>query len=44
MTRIVVPHRCALVIGRVFTADDDDRPAALALAEQIRLAPLDDRA
>lgn len=39
MTRIVVPHRCALVIGRVFVADEPDRPAAYALAQQIRLAP-----
>jgi hypothetical protein len=41
MTRIVVPHRSALVIGRVFTADDDDRPTAHALAKQIQLTPLD---
>ena len=41
MTRIDVPHRSALVIGRVFAADDDDRRAAYALARQIQLAPLD---
>jgi len=41
MTRIDVPHRSALVIGRVFAADDDDRRAAYALAKQIQLAPLD---
>jgi hypothetical protein len=39
-TRIDVPHRSALVIGRVFAADDDDRPAAYALARQIQLSPL----
>jgi hypothetical protein len=36
-----VPHRSALVIGRVFAADDDDRRAAYALAAQIQLAPLE---
>jgi hypothetical protein len=41
MTRIDVPHRSALVIGRVFAADDDDRRAAYALARQIQLTPLD---
>jgi hypothetical protein len=41
MTRIDVPHRSALVIGRVFAADDDDRRAAFALANQIQLTPLD---
>ena len=40
MTRIDVPHRSALVIGRVFAADDDDRRAAYALAKQIQLTPL----
>jgi hypothetical protein len=44
MASIVLPHGVALVIGRVFADDDDDRPVAHALAEQIRLAPLDDRA
>jgi hypothetical protein len=41
MTRIDAPHRSALVIGRVFAADDDDRRAAYALAKQIQLTPLD---
>jgi hypothetical protein len=41
MTRIDVPHRSALVIGRVFAADDDDRRVAYALANQIQLAPLE---
>ncbi|EWM17972.1 DUF1254 domain-containing protein [Kutzneria sp. 744] len=40
MTRIDVPHRAALLIGRVFAADEDDRLAAHALAQQIRLTPL----
>jgi hypothetical protein len=40
MTRIDVPHRSALLIGRVFAADEDDRLAAYALAQQIQLAPL----
>ncbi|WP_288027144.1 DUF1254 domain-containing protein [Arthrobacter sp.] len=39
-TRIDVPHRTALLIGRVFVADEDDRGAAYALAKQIQLAPL----
>ena len=43
MTRIEVPHRCALVIGRVFAADDDDRHVAHALAKQIQLTPLDNQ-
>jgi len=43
MARIVVPRRSALVIGRVFAADDDDRPAAHALAQQIQLTPLENR-
>ncbi|MDL9978051.1 DUF1254 domain-containing protein [Microbacterium candidum] len=37
MTRIVIPHGSALVVGRVFAADDDDRADAHALAQQIRL-------
>jgi hypothetical protein len=41
MARIDVPHRSALVIGRVFTADEGDRLAAYSLAKQIELAPLD---
>ena len=40
MTRIDVPHRSALLIGRVFAADEADRLAAYALAKQIQLAPL----
>lgn len=44
MTRIDVPHRSALVIGRVFAADDDDRRIAYALAKQIQLTPLDNEA
>ena len=43
MTRIEVPHRSALVIGRVFAADDDDRHVAYALAKQIQLTPLEHR-
>ncbi|HLX35897.1 MAG TPA: DUF1254 domain-containing protein [Candidatus Limnocylindrales bacterium] len=39
MTRIDVPHRSALVIGRVFAADDNDRRTAYALAKQIQLTP-----
>ena len=41
MKRIDLPHRSALLIGRVFAADEDDRRAAYALARQIQLAPLD---
>ena len=41
MTKIEVPHRAALVIGRVFVSDERDRPVAYALARQIQLAPLD---
>jgi len=40
MNRIEMPHRSALVIGRVFAADDDDRHVAYALAKQIELTPL----
>ncbi|HEY8816760.1 MAG TPA: DUF1254 domain-containing protein [Candidatus Dormibacteraeota bacterium] len=43
ITRIEVPHRSALVIGRVFAADDDDWHIAYALAKQIQLRPLDHR-
>lgn len=42
MTRIDIPHRAALLIGRVFAADENDRRAAYALAEQIQLEPLGD--
>jgi len=41
MTRIEVPHRSALLIGRVFAADDADRRVAYALATQIQLRTLD---
>ena len=44
MSRIDVPHRSALLIGRVFAANEDDRLAAYALAKQIQLAPLTNRA
>jgi hypothetical protein len=40
VTRIDVPHRAALLIGRVFVSDEDDRPAAYALARQVRLTAL----
>jgi hypothetical protein len=43
MTRIELPHHSALVIGRVFAADDNDRQVAYALAKQIQLAPLHDQ-
>ena len=43
MTRIDVPHRSALLIGRVFAADEDDRLVAYSLAKQIRLELLNDR-
>lgn len=39
--RIDVPHRAALLIGRVFVADENDRAAAFALAQQIRLSRVD---
>jgi hypothetical protein len=40
MARIDVPHHAALLIGRVFVADQDDRGTAYALAKQIQLTPL----
>lgn len=40
MTRIDVPHGSALLIGRVFAANEDDRLAAYSLAKQIQLGPL----
>ena len=43
MTRIDVPHRSALLVGRVFAADEDDRLAAYSLAKQIQLEPLHNR-
>ncbi|HEV8401445.1 MAG TPA: DUF1254 domain-containing protein, partial [Candidatus Limnocylindrales bacterium] len=36
MARVEIPHRSALVIGRVFAADDADRQVAYALAKQIQ--------
>ncbi len=39
MTRIDIPHRSALLVGRVFVADDADSDAAYALAQQIQLTP-----
>ena len=39
MTRIDIPHRAALLVGRVFVADVADSGAAYALAQQIRLTP-----
>jgi hypothetical protein len=39
-TRIEVPHHAALLIGRVFVADEGDHGAAYALAKQIQLTPL----
>lgn len=41
MTRIDVPHRAALLIGRVYVADEADREAAYALAKQFQLAPVE---
>ena len=43
MTRIEVPHQSALVIGRVFATDSEDRQVAYALAKQIQLTPLDNK-
>jgi hypothetical protein len=43
MIRIEVPHRSALVIGRVFAADEEDRLVAYGLAQQIRLTRLENR-
>lgn len=40
LARIDIPHHAALLIGRVFVADEDDRPTAYALAKQIQLTPL----
>jgi hypothetical protein len=39
-TTIVAPTNAVLVAARIFVADDQDLPAAHALAEQIRLTPL----
>lgn len=43
MSRIDVPHRSALLIGRVFAADQADRLSAYSLAKQIQLVPVDKR-
>ena len=40
MTQISAPHNSVLVIGRVFVDGQTDQPSAYALAQQIRLAPL----
>jgi hypothetical protein len=40
MTQIASPSNAALVIGRVFVANDSDQPTAYALAKQLQLAPL----
>lgn len=40
MAQIASPSNSILVIGRVFVANDSDQAAAYALAEQIRIAPL----
>ncbi|MRH28793.1 DUF1254 domain-containing protein [Microbacterium sp. SYP-A9085] len=40
MTQISVPSGSAIIIGRVFVADDGDVPAASALAQQLRLDAL----
>ena len=39
MTRINVPHHSALLIGRVFVANEDDRHTAYELAKLIQLTP-----
>ncbi len=41
--RIDLPHRAALLLGRVFVADEHDRAAAYALAQQIQLGPVTTR-
>jgi hypothetical protein len=40
MTQISSPHNSVLAIGRVFVESESDQPGAYALAEQMRLAPL----
>lgn len=40
MTRIDVPHHAALLIGRVFVANENDRAVAYPLATQVQLTPL----
>ena len=39
MGRVSSPGNAVLLIGRVFVANDDDVPAAYALAKEIRLTP-----
>jgi len=39
MTRIDVPHHAALLIGRVFVANEGDRHTAYKLAKLVRLTP-----
>jgi hypothetical protein len=39
MTRIDVPHHAALLIGRVFVANENDRHSAYELAKLIQLTP-----
>lgn len=39
MTRIDVPHHAALLIGRVFVANENDRQTAYELAKLIQLTP-----
>lgn len=43
MTRINVPHKAALLIGRVFVANEDDRHTAYELAKLIQLTPAKDQ-
>ncbi|HEX4403087.1 MAG TPA: DUF1254 domain-containing protein [Galbitalea sp.] len=40
MRQISSPHNSVLAIGRVFVANESDQPAAYALAQQMRLEPL----
>lgn len=42
MRRISSPNASVLVVGRVFVGNNDDLPAAHALAERIRLTPFED--
>ncbi|HKU29450.1 MAG TPA: DUF1254 domain-containing protein [Arthrobacter sp.] len=39
MARISSPHNSALVVGRVFVANESDLPTAYGLAQQIQLVP-----
>ncbi|HSS60161.1 MAG TPA: DUF1254 domain-containing protein [Candidatus Limnocylindrales bacterium] len=40
IAQISAPNNSVLVIGRVFVGSESDQPTAFALAQQIRLAPL----